>query len=75
MFAHVAQVDKVGHIRTGDEAGTHIRVQGLADSPASYLILMAHDRDFRDGCGDYWVEDRESLEEFLAEGGWIVEWT
>jgi len=46
-----------------------------ADSPPSYLILMARDRDFRDGCGDYWVEDREPLEAFFNEGGWIVEWS
>ncbi|MGW2331548.1 hypothetical protein ACWC5C_38160 [Streptomyces sp. NPDC001700] len=66
---------EVGHILTGDEAGKNVKIQELSDSPPSYLVLVARDRDFRDGCGDYWVEDRESLEAFFAEGGWIVDWS
>ncbi|QLH20467.1 hypothetical protein [Streptomyces sp. Rer75] len=70
----VEKIDTVGRIRAGDEAGKYVRIQELPDSPPGYLILMARDRDFRDGCGDYWVEDRESLEAFFAEGDWIIEW-
>ncbi|MFD7500382.1 hypothetical protein [Streptomyces sp. NPDC059850] len=71
----MAPVNKVGHIHSGDEEGKYVKIQELADSPPSYLILTARDRDFRNGCGDYWVEDRESLEAFFVEGGWIVEWS
>lgn len=68
------QFGKVGHIRSGDEAGMYVKVQELPDSPPSYLVLMAHDADFKEGYGDYWVEDRESLEGFFAESGWAVDW-
>ncbi|MFP3988915.1 hypothetical protein U9R90_15715 [Streptomyces sp. E11-3] len=40
----------------------------------SYLILLAHDEAFTRGCGDYWAEDRASLDQFFAEGQWVVVW-
>uniref|UniRef100_A0AAU2V3R2 Uncharacterized protein n=1 Tax=Streptomyces sp. NBC_00003 TaxID=2903608 RepID=A0AAU2V3R2_9ACTN len=68
------EIGKVGWIRSGDESGKFVKVNELPDSPPSYLILIAHDREFKRGCGDYWVEDFESLEGFFAEGAWVVEW-
>ncbi|MFE0099474.1 hypothetical protein [Streptomyces sp. NPDC059009] len=68
------EINKVGFIRTGDEAGKYVRVEELPDSPPSYLILLAHDREFKNGCGDYWAEDYPSLEGFFSEGNWAVGW-
>ncbi|MEV3853722.1 hypothetical protein AB0J38_05265 [Streptomyces sp. NPDC050095] len=68
------EIGKVGRIAAGDESGKYVRVDELPDSPRSYLILLAHDREFTRGCGDYWVEDYPSLEQFFAEGKWAVEW-
>ncbi|MEU0838657.1 hypothetical protein ABZ370_04180 [Streptomyces sp. NPDC005962] len=74
-LADVVEVNKVGYTRAGgDEAGKYVKVQELADSPPSYLILVARDQDFQDGCGDYWVENYESLQGFFAEGNWVVDW-
>jgi hypothetical protein len=70
----VIEFGKVGYIRSGDDAGKYVKIQELPDSPPSYLILMAHDEEFRNGYGDYWVEDRKSLNDFFAEGSWVVEW-
>lgn len=47
----------------------------LPDSPQIYLIPMACDREFKNGYGDYWVEDCESLEGLFAEGKWVVDWS
>jgi hypothetical protein len=69
------KVGKVGRIVAGDEVGKFVRVDELADSPPSYLILLAHDQEFSRGCGDYWAEDFASLEQFFIEGKWVVEWT
>jgi hypothetical protein len=68
------QVNKIGHVRRGDDAERFVKVQELADSPSSFLILMALDRHFKEGCGDYWVEDYAALEQFFQESGWVVEW-
>lgn len=68
------KIGKVGRIVSGDDAGKFVRVDELPDSPPSYLILLAEDQDFKRGCGDYWVEDFPSLEEFFTEGQWTVEW-
>ncbi|MGW3565872.1 hypothetical protein ACWDSL_18650 [Streptomyces sp. NPDC000941] len=68
------RIDEVGLIRSGDDAGKYVRIQRLPDTPPSYLILMAFDREFENGYSDYWVEDYASLEEFFTEGEWAVEW-
>lgn len=68
------EINKVGWIRSGDDAGKYVKIDELPDSPPSYLILMAHDKEFKNGYGDYWVEDYESLEGFFTEGNWVVEW-
>ncbi|MDX3231482.1 hypothetical protein [Streptomyces sp. ME19-01-6] len=68
------RIDEVGWIRSGDDAGKYVRIQELPDTPPSYMILMAFDREFNNGYGDYWVEDFASLQEFFAEGEWVVEW-
>ena len=68
------KIGKIGYIRSGDDEGKYVKIQELADSPPSYLVLMAHDRAFKNGYGDYWVEDYQSLEGFFAEGQWVVDW-
>lgn len=68
------QVNKTGLIRSGDDTGNYVKVQELPDTPPSYLILMAHDQEFTNGYGDYWVEDHSALEEFFTESNWTIEW-
>ncbi|MFE0174948.1 hypothetical protein ACFWZ2_21760 [Streptomyces sp. NPDC059002] len=68
------EVEKAGRIRSGDDAGKYVKIQELPDSPPSYLILLAHDRQFEHGCGDHWVEDHASLEGFFRESQWVVDW-
>ncbi|NDK30087.1 hypothetical protein FSY75_37890 [Streptomyces sp. TR1341] len=68
------RVGKVGQISSGDEAGKFVKIKELPDSPPSYLVLLAHDQEFTHGCGDYWVEDFPSLEQFFSEGKWVVDW-
>ncbi|MFD5035977.1 hypothetical protein ACFWNI_02425 [Streptomyces sp. NPDC058377] len=69
------EIGKVGRITAGDELGKFVRIKELPDDPPSYLILLAEDSEFLNGCGDYWVENREDLEEFFIEAHWEVEWT
>ncbi|MEU8971564.1 barstar family protein [Streptomyces monashensis] len=71
---HQLKIGEVGRITAGDEAGQFVKIEELPDSPPSYLILLAHDLEFTRGRGDHWVEDLPSLEQFFAEGKWIVEW-
>ncbi|MFG2264767.1 hypothetical protein [Streptomyces sp. NPDC048720] len=68
------RIGRVGEIISGDESGKFVKIDELPDSPPSYLILLAYDRAFSSGCGDYWVEDQESLEQFFDEGRWVVNW-
>jgi hypothetical protein len=70
----VIEIGKVGKISSGDDIGKFVKIQKLPDDPPSFLILMAHDPEFHRGYGDYWVKDYECLEEFFAEGKWVVEW-
>ncbi|GAA1169278.1 hypothetical protein GCM10009654_28140 [Streptomyces hebeiensis] len=65
---------RVGKILAGDDVGKYVKVQELPDDPPSFLVLMAHDQGFLRGCGDYWVEDYESLKGFFSESQWEVEW-
>ncbi|MFE0509760.1 hypothetical protein [Streptomyces sp. NPDC058964] len=65
---------RAGRIGSGEDAGKFVKVEELPGSPPSHLVLMSRDREFTDGCGDYWVEDRESLEAFFVECGWGVDW-
>lgn len=69
------KIGKVGGITAGDEFEKFIRINKLPDDPPSYLILLAEDSEFLNGCGDYWVENREDLEEFFTEAHWEVDWT
>ncbi|KRV48672.1 hypothetical protein AQ490_24375 [Wenjunlia vitaminophila] len=68
------QLGTVGRISSGDDSGKFVKIQKLPDDPPSFLILIAHDREFRHGYGDYWVEDYGSLQEFFREGQWVVQW-
>ncbi|GHI07861.1 hypothetical protein Scel_61820 [Streptomyces cellostaticus] len=68
------RIGEVGRIVSGEESGKFVKINELPDSPPSYLILLAHDREFTRGCGDYWVEDFVSLEQFFTEGEWVVKW-
>lgn len=69
------KIGKVGRITAGDEFEKFIRINELPDDPPSYLILLAEDSAFLNGCGDYWVENREDLREFFTEAHWEVDWT
>lgn len=64
----------VGHIMSGVDQNSWVRVQELPDDPPSFLILLATDHDFHTGIGDYWVEDYPSLEQFFEESQWVVDW-
>ncbi|MGW6578996.1 hypothetical protein ACWF76_06245 [Streptomyces globisporus] len=72
---NMIKIDRVGKITAGDELGKFVRINELPDNPPSYLILLADDSEFSHGCGDYWVENREDLDEFFAEAHWEVEWS
>ncbi|GAA3188420.1 MULTISPECIES: hypothetical protein [Streptomyces] len=65
---------RTGFIEAGDDQGKYVKIEELPDTPPSYLITLAKDADFTQGCGDYWVEDKESLKQFIREGYWEVNW-
>ncbi|MGW6284854.1 hypothetical protein [Streptomyces sp. NPDC055107] len=69
------EIDDVGRIAAGDERGKFVRIDELPDDPPSYVILLAEDPEFLNGCGDYWVENREDLGRFFTEARWEVEWS
>ncbi|MFJ9109675.1 hypothetical protein [Streptomyces sp. NPDC102283] len=69
------EIDDVGRMTAGDECGKFVRIEELPDDPPSYLILIAEDPEFLDGCGDHWVENREDLDRFFTEARWEVEWS
>ncbi|MEU3224457.1 hypothetical protein ABZ695_15015 [Streptomyces sp. NPDC006976] len=68
------EIGKVGRITAGDDTGRFVRIDELPDAPPSYLVLLARDPAFLDGCGDDWVENREGLDDYFAEARWGVEW-
>lgn len=72
---NMVKIDRVGKITIGDQLGKFARINELPDSPPSYLILLADDSEFSNGCGDYWVKNREDLDKFFAEAHWEVEWS
>ncbi|MFJ1798997.1 hypothetical protein [Streptomyces sp. NPDC088180] len=71
----MVEIDDVGRIAAGDERGKFVRIDELPDDPPSYVILLSEDPDFLNGCGDYWVENREDLGRFFTEARWEVEWS
>ncbi|CAM5682733.1 hypothetical protein ACTFBT_18425 [Streptomyces microflavus] len=68
------QIGKVGAISGGEEGGRFVKINELPDDPPNYLILLAHDRDFTRGCGDYWAESSDDLGEFINEASWSITW-
>ncbi|MFJ5046987.1 hypothetical protein [Streptomyces sp. NPDC088719] len=66
------EIDDVGRIAAGDERGKFVRINELPDDPPSYVILLAEDPEFLNGCGDYWVENREDLSTFFTEARWTI---
>ncbi|MEU3833353.1 hypothetical protein [Streptomyces microflavus] len=68
------QIGKVGKISGGEEGGRFVKINELPDDPPSYLILLAHDRGFARGCGDYWAENSDDLGEFINEAPWPITW-
>lgn len=68
------RIGQVGKLVSGDEEGNFVKINEFPGSPPSYLILLAHDQGFTCGCGDYWVEDFASLEQFFADGEWLANW-
>ncbi|MFJ1645775.1 hypothetical protein [Streptomyces sp. NPDC088258] len=69
------EIGKIGRISSGDDSGKFVKIQELHDDPPSFLILMAYDSEFKNGCGDYWVEDYDSLKGFFTESQWEIQWT
>ena len=67
------ELGKVGKIVAGEESGRYIQVVDDVASTGGFLILTAMAPDMHDGF-DSWVENREMLEHFFEEAGWIVEW-
>jgi hypothetical protein len=68
------QIGVVGRITAGKEQGSFVRVEDDTQNTGGFLILIAADADFLEGGSDYWVEDRDSLEQFARESDWVVEW-
>ncbi|MEU3710387.1 hypothetical protein [Streptomyces catenulae] len=62
-----ASPTRTGFIEAGDDQGKYVRIEELPDTPPSYLITFSKDAEFTQECGDYWVEDKESLSKFMKE--------
>lgn len=67
------QIGVVGHIITGDEAGSFVRIIDDKDNTGGFIILISNDYNFRNG-HDSWVEDAEALRRYVYESGWMIDW-
>jgi hypothetical protein len=65
--------DHVGKIVEGRETGNFVKFINDAKSTGGFLILVASDPNMQSGFDD-WVEDLASLQEYVAQSRWIVEW-
>lgn len=66
------RIGKLGRIRSGEHAGFFVRVQDDSKSTGGYLILLWRESP-AEGY-DYWVENLNELDQFLAESGWDIKW-
>ncbi len=67
------KIGEVGKIVAGQEMGHYVKVIDDTTNTGGFLILTAAASDMRNGF-DSWVEDRETLQRFFKEAGWVVEW-
>lgn len=63
-------INTKGTIRSGKYEGWSVFIQDDSENTCGYLILIERGSDGY----DYWVEDLESLQQFLQESGWEIEW-
>lgn len=67
------EIDHVGRIVEGNDAGTYVKVIDDTQSTGGFLILTSVHYDMLDGF-DNWVENKESLARYFTESGWVIEW-
>jgi hypothetical protein len=67
------QIDRLGLIVSGHEAGKYIRIIDDADNTGGYLILTAATADMTEGF-DSWCENQDALYSYFTESGWTVRW-
>lgn len=72
-MAYKIEVNRMGRIVTGDDAGCWVKVEDDRENTGGYLIHQGMDSTFTRG-SDSWVESREVLEGYFKESGWKIEW-
>ena len=67
------KVGVVGKVMDGKEVGRYVKVIDDESNTGGFLILTASSPKMQDGF-DNWVENRQVLQLFFEEAGWIIEW-
>lgn len=69
------ELDKIGKILEGDDAGQYIRIEHDPDDTGGYYIYQSTVKDFSsDETFDSWVENKNELEAFFSESNWVIDW-
>jgi len=66
----MVHINRKGTIRSGKNAGWTVVVQDDTKNTGGYLILLQGDLEGYDD----WVQDLDSLEKYLQEAHWDIDW-
>jgi len=66
-------INTIGKILEGDDAGFFVKIQHDVEDTGGFLILVSEDKTFEKGFDD-WVQDTESLQGYIAESQWVIDW-
>ncbi len=69
------QIDTIGVIESGDEAGNQVKIIDDSNSTGGYLILTGKDLSNPNiEAFDSWVASMTDLQGFFNESKWVVKW-
>jgi hypothetical protein len=67
------KINTRGRIITGENAGWYVTVVDDQKNTGGYLVLVESDKNDDEGY-DYWVANRQQLEDAFKVSWWEVEW-
>jgi hypothetical protein len=69
------EIDRLGLIEAGDDAGKQVKILDDAEVTGGYLICTGVDLGNPAAEGfDDWVESMDALEGYFRESKWVIKW-
>ncbi|WP_445366522.1 hypothetical protein ACH5Y9_14305 [Methylomonas sp. BW4-1] len=63
----------LGKIESGDETGAFIKIIDDSQNTGGFIIVTSSSPELKNGF-DNWVKDKNTLDQYFQESGWVITW-